>query len=74
MWFLFATQFSVLAKFCHQDFGFQQKVAWELFGHNLKTLVKFQDPQNVLATQEQEDCATVSSTQFCDLPSKWANE
>ena len=37
-------------------------------GHNLVTLVKFQDPQNVLATHEQENCATVSSTPFCDLP------
>ena len=37
-------------------------------GHNLVTLVKFQDPQNVLATHEQENCAAVSSTPFCDLP------
>ena len=39
-------------------------------GHNLVTLVKFQDPQNVLATHEQDNCATVSSTPFCDLPIK----
>ena len=43
-------------------------------GHNPVTLVKFQDTQNVLATHEQENCATVSSTPFCDLPIKWANE
>ena len=36
--------------------------------------MKFQDPQNVLATHEQENCAAVSSTPFCDLPIKWANE
>ena len=78
MWFPFATivpsfrtgQASVLAKLTNR-FWLPAKGS---LGHNLLTLVKFQDPQNVLATHEQENCATVSSTPFRDLPIKWANE
>ena len=63
-------QASVLARLTKR-FWFPAKGS---LGHNLVTLVKFQDPQNVLATYEQENCATVSSTPFCDLSIKWANE